>query len=73
MNNPEIQGFTALQREIADRIWQMDTREEIEQYVLTMPKSLRTHAWIVMNMIIAAELDQTDYVNPELESYLRSL
>lgn len=73
MNNPEIQGFTALQREIADRIWQMDTREEIEQYVTAMPKSLRTHAWIVMNMIIAAELDRTDYVNPELTLYLRSL
>lgn len=73
MNNPEIQGFTALQREIADRIWQMDTREEIERYVLTMPNNLRTHAWIVMNMIIAAELDHTDYVNPELTLYLRSL
>lgn len=73
MNNPEIQGFTALQREIADRIWSMDTQEEIQQYVLSMPKNLRTHAWIVMNMIIAAELDQTDYVNPELTLYLRSL
>lgn len=73
MNNPEIQGFSPLQREIADRIWQMDTREEIERYVLTMPNNLRTHAWIVMNMIIAAELDHTDYVNPELTLYLRSL
>lgn len=73
MNNPEIQGFSPLQREIADRIWSMDTQEEIQQYVQSMPKNLRTHAWIVMNMIIAAELDCSDYVNPELTLYLRSL
>lgn len=53
----EIQGFTPLQRELADRIWGMDSKEEIMLWVQTMPKSVAIQAWVVMQMIIATELD----------------
>ena len=71
-NDIEIQGFSALQRELADRIWSLDTQGQVEEFVGTLPKSLRREAWVVMQMIIAAELDRVDHVDPELESYLRS-
>ena len=72
MSNPEIQGFSPLQRDLADRIWSMDTEEEITEFVSAMPRNLKREAWVVMQMIIAAELDRVDHVDPELESYLRS-
>ena len=71
-NDIEIQGFSALQRELADRIWSLDTQHQVEQFVGTLPKSLRREAWVVMQMIIAAELDTYMEVTDEVHSYLSS-
>ena len=71
-NDIEIQGFSALQRELADRIWSLDTQGQVEEFVGTLPKSLRREAWVVMQMIIAAELDTYMEVSNEVHSYLSS-
>ena len=71
-NSIEIQGFTALQKDLADRIWSMDTQHEVESFIYGLPRSLRTQAWIVLNMIIAAELDTVMEVTDELKDYLCS-
>ena len=71
-NDIEIQGFSALQRELADRIWSLDTQGQVEEFVGTLPKSLRREAWVVMQMIIAAELDTYMEVSDEVHSYLSS-
>ena len=67
-----IQGFTEQQREIADRIWAMDSQLEVEHYIQSMPCRMRTQAWIVLNMIIAAELDSYMEVSDEVRDYLSS-
>lgn len=54
----QLDGLTPLQQELADRIWHMDTREEIVAWVATMPRSVAQQAWIVMQMIIAAQIDE---------------
>lgn len=54
----QLDGLTPLQQELADRIWHMDTREEIVAWVMTMPRSVAQQAWIVMQMIIAAQIDE---------------
>ena len=71
-NDIEIQGFSALQRELADRIWSLDTQGQVEEFVGTLPKCLRREAWVVMQMIIAAELDTYMEVSDEVHSYLSS-
>ena len=71
-NDIEIQGFSALQRELADRIWSLDTQGQVEEFVGTLPKSLKREAWVVMQMIIAAELDTYMEVTDEVHSYLSS-
>ena len=68
-----IKGFSPLQRDLADRIWNMDTQAEISEFVLSLPKSLQREAWVVMQMIIAAELDQYQAVDPNLTGYIRTL
>lgn len=73
MSNIQIQGLSPQQREIADRIWAMDTQHEVEHYIQSMPRRMKTQAWIVLNMIIAAELDTYMEVSDEVSEYIRGL
>ena len=54
----ELTGLSPLQRELADRMWQMDSRDEIVAWGQSMPRSVALQAYIVMQMIIAAEIDR---------------
>jgi hypothetical protein len=65
-----IQGLSPLQREIADRIWAMDSQLEVEHYIQSMPRRMRRQAWTVLMMIIAAELDNYMEVSDEVRDYL---
>jgi len=68
-----IEGFTELQKSLADRIWALDTEQELKQFVSTLPRSLKREAYVVMQMIIAAELDQVMEVEDAVKDYCRSL
>lgn len=68
-----IQGLTELQRDIADRLWALDTTEHIEQYIATLPRSLKREAWVVMNMIIWAELDDIEDITDATQDLIRSI
>ena len=68
-----IEGFTDLQRELADRIWSMDTEHEVNHFIYSLPRNLRREAWTVLTMIIADQLDAVDEVSPDLQQYLRTL
>ena len=65
-----IEGFTVTQREIADRIWAMDTEHEVEHYMNSLPRRMRRQAWVVLNMIIAAGLDNYMEVSDQVRDYL---
>jgi hypothetical protein len=69
----KIEGFTQLQRDLADRLWAMDTEREAREFVDGLPKRLKQEAWVVITMIMAHELDDVDVVSPDLQQYLRSL
>lgn len=72
MSDIEIRGFSPLQRDLADRIWSMDTEDQVQEFVSTLPRSLKREAWVVMQMIIAGELDSYMEVSDEVGAYLRS-
>ena len=54
----QLEGLSPLQTELAQRMWQMDSMEEIVSWIQTMPRSVALQAYIVMQMIIAAEIDR---------------
>ena len=54
----QLEGLTPLQVELAQRIWQMESMEEIVAWIQMMPRSVALQAYIVMQMIIAAEIDR---------------
>ena len=54
----ELTGLSPLQRELADRMWAMESMDEIMAWVQSMPRSVALQAYIVMQMMIAAEIDR---------------
>ena len=73
MSDIRIQGLSPLQRDLADRIWSMDTEDQVQEFVSTLPRSLKREAWVVMQMIIASELDNQMEVSPDVQAYISSL
>lgn len=54
-----IEGLNAFQREMADRMWEMDTIDEIETMIKRLPaRSLRHQARVTLELMIAATFDQ---------------
>lgn len=69
----QIQGLTRQQMLLAEKLWRMETMEEVEQFISQLPRSRRRDAWVVTTMFVAETLDDVDVIDPELNQYLRSL
>ena len=54
----ELRGLSPLQRELAERMWNMESMEDIVAWIQMMPRSVALQAYVVMQMIIAAEIDR---------------
>jgi hypothetical protein len=54
----ELTGLSPLQQELAERMWNMNSMDEIVAWIQMMPRSVALQAYIVMQMIIAAEIDR---------------
>ena len=68
-----IEGFSPLQKDLADRIWALDTELEVSAFIMSLPRSLKREAYVVMQMIIAQELDNVMEVSPDVQAYINSL
>jgi hypothetical protein len=54
----EIPGLSPRQIDLANRIWNMDTTEEIMAFFDTLPQRARIDAYVVYSMILWAWQDQ---------------
>lgn len=66
MDDLIIEGLTVRQHEIANRLWQMETEEEIDHYINSLPRRARVDAITVKEMMIAACIDQAIRQDPDL-------
>ena len=64
----QIQGLTPLQVEICDKIWGMQSQEEIIEWFNTLPRSLQITAHAMLNLIIAEMLDQEEFTPKDLDN-----
>ena len=53
----QIQGLTALQVKLCDKIWSMETQEEILTWFDTLPHRLKIQAYAMLMMITAELID----------------
>lgn len=54
----EIEGLSPLQQEIAERIWALDSPDQLVEFFQLIPKNLLHDAYVVYHMIIWACLDE---------------
>ena len=68
-----IEGLTEQQQRIADRLWRAKTAAELASVADDLEPDQRRDAWMVLQMIIAAELDKITAVEPEVAELLSLL
>jgi|688.fasta_scaffold376108_2 hypothetical protein len=56
----EIKGLSSFQRQMCQRIWEMDTMEEILDFFHQLPRRHKPIAISMFHMIIAELLDEID-------------
>jgi len=66
MNHIRLEGLTPLQVELADRIWQMNTQEEVAAWLGELPRSLRQQAVSLLYLITVECIDQDPIENFDL-------
>ena len=63
----EIDGLSKQQVSLAQRLWTLDTLEEVMDYMSQLPKRKRGQARVVFELMVAAQMDQvmeTDLAEP---------
>jgi hypothetical protein len=63
MSKITIEGLTKRQRAIADVLWMINGRDEVLKFVSTLEPSTQQDAWVVINMMVAAIMDEVDTVD----------
>ena len=61
-----LEGLTPLQVELCDKIWGMETQEEVIEWFNTLPRSLQITAHAMLNLIIAEMIDQQEVTAEDL-------
>lgn len=64
----QLEGLTPMQVKLCDKIWSMDTQEEIVEWFNTLPRRLQIQAHAMLMMITAELLDQEEFTTEDLES-----
>ena len=64
----ELKGLTPLQVELCDKIWSMETQEEIMAWFDTLPQRMKIQAHAMIYMIMAELLDQEEFTAESLSS-----
>lgn len=52
-----VEGFSPLQRELADKIWALESSDDVEEFILGLPRNLRRTAATVRDMLVLATID----------------
>lgn len=58
MNMIQLQGLTPLQADLADHIWQLDTQEQVAEWLGGLPRNLRDQAVSLLYLITVECIDQ---------------
>ena len=54
----KIEGLTPLQHEILERIWSMDSKEQVRAWFETLPRNLRQTAHAMLMMVVIEMIDE---------------
>jgi len=73
MSKVQIEGLNNRQRAIADVLWMMQSRTEVEAFVRALHPSMRADAETVVEMMMLAVWDDIDTVDESTKLMLDNL
>jgi hypothetical protein len=56
----ELVGLTPLQRDLAEKIWQIEDQEHLVEFVKSLPRSVAQHAYVVIQLMLLEAWDDED-------------
>jgi len=56
----QLEGLTPLQRDLAQKIWEIEDQEHLVEFVQSLPRSVAQHAYVVIQLMILAAWDNED-------------
>lgn len=63
----QLHGLTAQQIEICNKLWGMETEDEVLEWFDTLPQNLKFEAHLILSLILLEQLDETVAQMSELE------
>jgi len=66
-----IEGLNRRQIVLADIMWAMNGRDQVERFIQSLPAPQQAEARTVMLMMIAAIYDDVESIAPEVQSLLQ--
>lgn len=69
----EIEGFNTKQRMLADIIWSLDSKTQVDAFIRSLPQADRLQAQTVCEMMILAFFDQVDTVSDSTVDIINQL
>ncbi len=66
-----LEGLSKQQKALANRLWALDSIEEVQDFMSNLPKRSRGQARVVFELMVAAQLDQvmdTDLAKEVIDS-----
>ena len=73
MSKIQIAGLNNRQRAIADVLWMMQDREQVEAFIRALHPSMRADAETVVEMMMLAVWDEIDTVDESVKLMLDNL
>jgi hypothetical protein len=68
-----IEGLNKRQRMLADIIWALDSKEQVTDFIRTLPDVQKKEAIVVTQMMVLAFIDQIETVDDEVVDLIDNL
>ena len=73
MAKVQIQGLNQRQRALADVLWMMNSRADVDRFIQALHPTMRQEAQTVVEMMQLAIWDEIETIDPEITKIIDSL
>lgn len=56
----QLEGLSPMQVHLARRIWEIETQEQLVEFVQGLPRSVAQQAYVVIQLMLLAGIEQED-------------
>lgn len=73
MSKIQIEGLNQRQRALADVLWMMNGREDVNRFIKALHPTMRAEAETVVEMMILAVVDEVETIDPKVKELLDTI